>query len=429
MATPYKTFSYYTFGCKVNFADSSFISRELINKGFSQIPINSNADICLINTCSVTENADRKANKLIKDLYKQFPKTKIVVYGCYAQLKPIEISKLKGVALVVGAKDKFKISDIVENDDFSENLNVSKIKEVTNFDISYSLNERTRAFIKIQDGCNYTCSYCTIPNARGKSRSFNIEKTIEKIQNIVDHGSKEIILSGINIGDFGLSSNEKFSTLLENLELVKGLERYRISSIEPNLLSTKILKIISNSNKAMPHLHIPMQSGANRILKLMKRRYTSEDYINMVNNVKFYLPNSCIGVDVIVGFPSETEGDFIRTYNILNELDISYLHVFSYSERDNTKSQEIFPKVAKNEIVLRRNKLRSLSAIKYKEFILRNLNTNKDVLFEKYDEGFLSGWTNNYIRVNVKGNRKFINHIQKIKLIDYNNGYTSGVLI
>lgn len=429
MATPYKTFSYHTFGCKVNFADSSFIARELIGKGFSQVPINSNADISLINTCSVTENADKKANKLIKDLYNRFPETKIIVYGCYAQLKPIEISKLKGVALVVGAKDKFKISDIIASDDFTDNVNFSDINEVSKFNISYSLNERTRAFIKIQDGCNYTCTYCTIPNARGKSRSLNVEDTVNEIKNIVEKGSKEIILSGINIGDFGLEQGEKFSTLLENVELIDDLDRYRISSIEPNLLTKEILKIISKSEKAMPHLHIPMQSGSDKILKLMQRRYTSLDYVNVIDKVRSYFPDACIGVDVIVGFPSETEDDFNETYNTLNNLDISYLHVFSYSERNNTKSQGIIPKVPQNEIVTRRNKLRALSTIKYKEFVFKNLNSKKNILFEKYDDGLLSGWTENYIRVNVEGSKRLINQIKKIKLTNHNSGYTEGILI
>ena len=429
MATPYKTFSNYTFGCKVNFADSSYIGRELINRGYSQVPIESLADICLINTCSVTEKADKKAKKLIRSINKQFPQTKIIVYGCYAQLKPDDIINMEGVACVVGDKEKFNIVNILENDKIDGEQYVSKISDVKNFNISYSLNERVRAFIKIQDGCGYSCSYCTIPNARGKSRSFNIEKTITQIKKIIDEGSKEIILSGINIGDFGYQYNQTLAQLLEEIELIDGLNRYRISSIEPNLLSDHILEIISCSKKAMPHLHIPLQSGSDKILRLMQRRYSSSDYYHTIKKVKEYLPNSCIGVDTIVGFPNESNYDFDQTYKILNDLDISYLHVFSYSERKNTGAENFSPKVPSNVIALRRNKLRLLSKNKYNQFIQNNIDHSLNILFEKYDDGLLRGWTDNYIRVKVKGNKKFINTVKRIKIVSHSDGSTNGVFI
>ncbi len=429
MATPYKTFSNYTFGCKVNFADSSYIGRELINRGYSQVPIENFSDICLINTCSVTEKADRKAKKLIKSINRKFPKTKIIVYGCYAQLKPNDIMDMKGVSCVIGDEEKFNIGDIINENEINKKKYVNEISNTENFTVSYSLNERVRAFIKIQDGCGYNCSYCTIPNARGKSRSFSVSKTVEEIKNIINQGSKEIVLSGINIGDFGHQYNENLAQLLEKIELIDNLERYRISSIEPNLLSDEILHILSSSKKAMPHLHIPLQSGSDKILRLMKRRYSSSDYYHRIQSIKKYLPNSCIGVDTIVGFPNESEKDFNQTYDLLNNLDISYLHVFSYSERDNTSAKNIFPKIENDIIAIRRNKLRQLSSNKYNDFINKNMNSPLNVLFEQYDKGILSGWTDNYIRVNVEGDENFINKIKKIKIIDQSNNSVNGVFI
>ena len=429
MATPYKTFSNYTFGCKVNFADSSYIGRELIDRGYSQVPIENFADISLINTCSVTENADRKARKLIKSINNKFPETKIIVYGCYAQLKPDDIMNMKGVSCVVGDEDKFNIGDIIDDDKLSKKQYVSEISDTNFFNISYSLSERVRAFVKIQDGCGYNCSYCTIPNARGKSRSFNIKRTIKEIRNIVDQGSKEIVLSDINIGDFGYQYNESLAQLLEEIELIKDLKRYRISSIEPNLLDDQILEILSSSNKAMPHLHIPLQSGSDKILKLMKRRYSAFDYSNRIKSVKKYLPNACIGVDTIVGFPGESDEDFNKTYQFLKNLDISYLHVFSYSERDNTSAKNIFPKIQNETTVLRRNKLRLLSNYKYSQFIKGNIDHHLNMLFEQYNDGILSGWTDNYIRVNVKGSKNFINTIKKIKITNQSNNLVNGVFV
>ena len=337
MATPYKTFSYHTFGCKVNFADSSHIAREIIAKGLSQVSIDDYADICLVNTCSVTEKADKKAKKLIKTIHQKFPETKIIVFGCYAQLKPKEIKRLDGVEAVISTKNKFDISDIISNNSLDNSYLISDISDVEKFNISYSLSERVRAFIKIQDGCSYNCSYCTIPAARGLSRSFNVKNTIKNLRDIISTGTKEVVLSGINIGDFGIQHNESLYELLSEMESLNDLHRYRISSIEPNLLTDEIVDLISKSNKAMPHFHIPLQSGSNKILKLMKRRYSLDDYISLIDKVNNKIPNVCIGVDVIVGFPGETDNDFNKTYELLKKINISYLHIFTYSERKNTE--------------------------------------------------------------------------------------------
>ena len=352
MSSPYLKFAYHTFGCKVNFADSCMISRQLIEQGLSQVSINEEADIYILNTCSVTENADKKAQKFIKKLNIKYPESKIVVTGCYAELKPLEISKIKGVSKVIGLNDKFNIEEYYNL--ISEN-NISK--EITNtkdFQISYSLSERVRAFIKIQDGCDYICSYCTIPKARGKSRSGKVTEIINVIKDLVDNGIKEIILSGINIGDFGKGNNESLLDLLKEIELIKDLERYRISSIEPNLLNDKIINFLSKSKKALPHLHIPLQSGSEKVLKNMRRRYSAEDYKVLINKLNKIIPNICIGVDIIVGYPTETEENFLETFKLINDLDISYLHVFSYSDRDSTYANSLIKKVSSKEKKYRR---------------------------------------------------------------------------
>jgi len=427
MGTPYKTFSYHTFGCKVNFADSSYIARQVIDKGLSQVSIDDYADICLINTCSVTEKADKKAKKLIKTIHSKFPETKIVVFGCYAQLQPEEITNIEGVAAVISTENKFDISNIIYENDLNDSHSISDIGDIEKFNISYSLSERVRAFIKIQDGCDYNCSYCTIPNARGMSRSFNIENTMKELGNIISNGTKEIVLSGINIGDFGIQYNESLYELLIEIEALYDLNRYRISSIEPNLLTDEIIELISKSNKAMPHFHIPLQSGSDKILKLMKRRYSVKDYISVINKVRNSIPDVCIGVDAIVGFPGETEDDFNHTYKVLEELDVSYLHVFTYSERKNTNSEQIFPKIDQLTKTMRREKLKRLSVIKYRKFIDKNLNKELNILFEKYSDGILSGWAENYIRVNVESDNNFINQIKKVKLMDNHN--INGILV
>ena len=427
MSSPYLKFAYHTFGCKVNFADSCMISRELIEEGLSQVNINEEADIYILNTCSVTENADKKAQKFIKKLNLKYPESKIIVTGCYAELKPLEISKIKGVSKVIGLNDKFNIKeyyDLINKNTLSKELSNKK-----GFHISYSLSERVRAFIKIQDGCDYICSYCTIPKARGKSRSGKVKEIIDVIKNLVDNGTKEIILSGINIGDFGKGNNENLLDLLKEIELIKNLDRYRISSIEPNLLNDKIINFLSKSKKALPHLHIPLQSGSQDILKNMRRRYNIEDYKILISKLNKIIPNICIGVDVIVGYPNETEKQFLETYELINELDISYLHVFSYSDRDNTFANGLDNKVPSKVKQYRRKLLQQLSKNKFSCYIDKNLNSSKKVLFENYNDGMLDGLTENYIRVYSPGEKKFINHIKEVNLINNTNNDVYGELI
>ena len=421
MSSPYQRFAYYTFGCKVNFADSCMIARNLIDKGLTEVPIDQDAEIYIINTCSVTEKADKKAEHFIKKLYKRSPGSKIIVTGCYAQLNPDNISKIPGVSSVINTDNKFNIDAYLDSD--LENLNYldSDIASVEDFNISYSINERTRAFIKIQDGCDYVCSYCTIPKARGKSRSGTISSIVSNIKGVVNSGINEIILSGINVGDFGQNTDENLLGLLREIEKIKNLNRYRISSIEPNLLSNSIIELIANSNKAVPHLHIPLQSGHNKILKCMKRRYSVEDYTNLINKLNKNISEICIGVDVIVGYPGENDEDFIETYNYLNNLNISYLHVFSYSDRKDTVSYKLEPKVDNNIKAYRRRLLQKLSKEKFNKYIDNNINKTRKVLFENYNNGIIDGLTDNYIRVYANGGKKFINQIKNVKILKNEN--------
>ena len=426
MSSPYKTFAIKTFGCKVNFADSSMITQELIDYGLSCVDEKDIADIYIINTCSVTENADKKANQFIKSLHLKAPLSKIIVTGCYAQLNPKEIANKKGVDLVVGMEDKLNVDKyIFENLD--NKIIRYDIKKTEDFNISYSLSERTRSFLKIQDGCNYTCTYCTIPKARGKSRSGNINDVLKKIKLILDSGIKEIVLSGINVGDFG-TNDESLLQLLYELEKIDKLQRYRISSIEPNLLNNQIINLYSKSKKALPHFHIPLQSGSDKILKKMKRRYTTKDYFELVENINLKIPNICIGVDVIVGFPTETMDNFIETYNFIDSLDISYLHVFSYSKRFDTKASQIPSIVSKKEVIYRRKILQKLSNEKYQAYIDKNIGKKSRVLFEKKENGYFEGLTENYIRVNVKSEENLKNKIKNVKIVE-NNQYVFGELV
>ena len=427
MSSPYLKFAYHTFGCKVNFADSCMISRQLVEQGLSQVNINEDADIFILNTCSVTENADRKAQKFIKKLNIKYPESKIIVTGCYAELKPTEISKIKGVSKVIGLNDKFNTEEYYNL--ISENIITKSPTTVNDFQISYSLSERVRAFIKIQDGCDYICSYCTIPKARGKSRSGKIIEIINVIKDLVNNGIKEIILSGINIGDFGKGNNENLLDLLKEIELVKDLDRYRISSIEPNLLSDDIVDFLSKSKKALPHLHIPLQSGSEKVLKNMRRRYTAKDYKILIKKLNKIIPNICIGVDIIVGYPTESKEDFLETYEFINELNVSYLHVFSYSDRASTYANSLNSKVSSEEKKYRRKLLQKLSKSKFSSYVNNNLKSSKKVLFENYNNGILDGLTENYIRVYSPGEKKFINHIKKVNLINYANNDVYGELI
>jgi len=427
MSSPYKTFSCITYGCKVNFADSSSISRQLTDLGYSLISNDQLADIYIINTCSVTDMADKKAQKIIRKINNNSPDSKIIVTGCYAQLKPDEIITIPGVDYVVGMNDKLNINSYIDNNNFEKKVNVSSIDN-NKFNISYSLNERTRAFIKIQDGCDYNCTYCTIPNARGFSRNDTIAKTISKINVIVNNNIKEIVLSGVNIGDFGASNGENLNNLLIELEKIKNLHRYRISSIEPNLINHDIIQIFNQSSKWLKHLHIPLQSGSDKILKKMKRRYSVNLYEKKINKLNDLFDDLCIGVDLIVGFPSESDYDFNRTYSFIEKLNISYLHVFSYSRRKNTEADKYENQVAPEIIKERRIKMQQLSKMKFEKFIFRNMGLIREVLFESYENGFLIGLTDNYLKVYVPGNKNNVNSIQKIKILSYDK-FIFGVLI
>ena len=426
MSSPYNTFSYFTFGCKVNFADTCTISRQLIDKGLSEVKIDDIADIYIINTCSVTENANKKARRFINRLHKKSPDSKIIVTGCYAQLNPEELNNIPGVSCVVSAENKFNVESYI---DFNNLGNSSiDINDVNKFNISYSINERTRAFLKIQDGCDYTCSYCTIPMARGKSRSSSVNKTVLKVKEIIKQGINEIVLCGINVGDYGMNNNENLMELLIQLESIVGLKRYRISSIEPNLLNEELIHFISQSSKALPHLHIPLQSGSDVILKSMKRRYNTQFYKNLINLINDCIPNICIGVDVIVGYPNESDNLFEDTYNFLKDLDISYLHVFSYSDRKDTLSSIMDSKVCNEDKSSRRKILQQLSEQKYRNFVNRNIKEVKEVLFENYNDGLVDGLSDNYIRVYAEGKRHLINSIKQVKIIE-NSLNTYGKII
>ena len=412
------TVAYHTFGCKLNFSETSSISRMFKNKGFKKTSIFKNPKKIIINTCSVTENADKKCKDLIKKIKRKSPDSEVIVIGCYAQLKPIEIEKLNGVDKVLGNKEKFEINNYLRNK--KERVIHSKIDESTKFNFTYSIDERTRSFLKIQDGCNYGCSFCTIPLARGKSRSSTTSEVLKKIDNLILKGSKEIVLSGINIGDFGIINGQRketFKDLISEIEKINKKIRIRISSIEPNLLNDEIINLVYNSNKFLNHFHLPLQSGSNKILKKMSRRYNRELYLDRVNKIKKLMPEACIGGDVIVGFPGESNNDFNETYKFINNLDIDYLHVFPYSERNNTRAKminDIVPLEIRNK---RSKMLRILSEKKKRKFYKNNLNSIKKVLFEKgKDKDYLYGFSENYIKVKIPYKEKVSGKIKSTLL-------------
>ncbi len=412
-----KTIALHTLGCKLNFSETSTLARTLEKDGFLRREFEEKADIYVINTCSVTENADKECKQLVRRIQKQNEEAIVVITGCYAQLKPKEIAEIPGVDLVLGAAEKFNISEHIRNFTKGDSTKICScdIESVENFNISYSLTDRTRTFLKVQDGCDYSCSFCTIPLARGKSRSSSIESVVEQAKTIADQGVKEIVVTGVNLGDFGLVGGERRSSFLELCKALDDLDeinRYRISSIEPNLLSNELIEWVSKSNSFMPHFHIPLQSGSNQILGLMRRRYKRELYEEKVSLIKSLMPDCSIGVDVIVGFPSESEDDFNQTFEFLHELDISYLHVFTYSERSNTKALEIkesVPVRIRNE----RNKiLRNLSFQKSQYFKASQLNKKRPVLFENENRnGLIEGYTDNYIRISTPYREEFANQI------------------
>ncbi len=419
MSTQLKTVAFHTLGCKLNFSETSTISRNFIKYGFEKVNFSSKADIYVINTCSVTENADKEARKLVRQAKRRNQNSSVVVIGCYAQLKPQEISKMENVDLVLGSEEKFKILDYLDLLKLNQGPVVvhDEISHVNEFVPSYSIGDRTRSYLKIQDGCNYTCSFCTIPLARGRSRSDNIYNTIAAAKKLSHRGVKELVLTGVNIGDYGNDSKESFLDLLIELDKLNGITRIRISSIEPNLLSDELIEFCNSSKKIMPHYHIPLQSGSNKILKLMRRRYDKLLYQSKVKKIKSMNPDACIGADIIVGFPSETENDFLDTYNFISDLDISYLHVFTYSERKNTDAALIPNPVSMYNRSRRRKMLHILSEKKMRGFYSKFLNTKRNVLYENKKNGYLYGHTDNYIKVKIKESKKYINTIQKTNLI------------
>ena len=409
-----------TLGCKLNFSETSTISRQFLEHGYDIVKFDEISDIYIINTCSVTENADRQFKTLVSKSLKINSDAFIVAIGCYAQLKPEQLAEINGVDLVLGSKEKFKILDYL-NDLNKNNLgevHSCEISETDFYKSSYSIVDRTRSFLKVQDGCDYKCTYCTIPLARGISRSDKLSNIISSAESISKSGIKEIVLTGVNIGDYGKGEfgqkkhDNTFLELISELDKVDGIARIRISSIEPNLLSDEIIHFVANSNKFVPHFHIPLQSGSNDILRLMSRRYKRELYTERVNYIKFLMPNACIGADVIVGFPGETDKLFLETYKFLQSLDISYLHVFSYSERDNTKAID-FLKIIPKQIRSKRSKiLRSLSVIMRRNFYSNQLGTKKSILFESENKkGFIHGFSENYVRVKTPWRKKLVNTI------------------
>lgn len=413
-----KTVSFYTLGCKLNFSETSTISRDLEEEGYAKIDFELGADIYVINTCSVTDQADKKCRNIVRRALKYNSNAFIIVIGCYAQLKPEEISRIQGVDLVLGAQEKFNIGNYLKDTKKKKNsifIN-QPIKNVKTFYPGYSVGDRTRSFFKVQDGCNYFCSFCTIPLARGKSRSGTISQTIEKAKEIEKSEVNEVVLTGINLGDFGYKTKENFYQLINKLEELNGISRFRISSIEPDLLSEEIIEFVNSSNKFVPHFHIPLQSGSNLLLKKMRRRYDTDLYSSRIKLIKELMPHACIGVDVIVGFPGETEEEFDKTIDYIKSLPVSYLHVFTYSERANTnapKMNEIVPM----EVRRRRSKQLRILSLKLKlKFYNENIGYKGKVLFESKEDNFLVGFTENYIKVKVPFKPNMINTIQEVRL-------------
>ncbi|MFC0182623.1 threonylcarbamoyladenosine tRNA methylthiotransferase MtaB [Pseudarcicella hirudinis] len=428
-----KKVAFYTLGCKLNYSETSTISRMFEQKGYEKVEFNQKPDIFIVNTCSVTENADKKCKKIVKEAKKINPDGYVTIIGCYAQLKPTEISEIEGVDAVLGAAEKFQLIDLL--DGFVKQPSGEKaviynknIEEAVEYHTSFSLNDRTRTFLKVQDGCDYPCAYCTIPLARGASRSDTIENVVKAAREIAENGVKEIVLTGVNIGDFGLRNGkreETFFNLVNALDQVEGIERIRISSIEPNLLTDEIIDFVAKSERFVPHFHIPLQSGSNKVLGLMKRRYKRELYQERVAKIKSVMPHCCIGVDVIVGHPGETDEAFLESYNFLNELDISYLHVFTYSERENTAALAIKPVVPAGKRSERSKMLHVLSDKKRRFFYEQQLNKTFKVLFEEdvenaHQNGQMSGFTENYVRVSAKYDPLLINELKEVALVSIN---------
>ena len=430
-----KTVSFYTLGCKLNYSETSSIGRLFEDAGYQEIKFDDGADICVINTCSVTDFADKKCRQIVRRALRKSPEAKVVVIGCYAQLKPQEIAEIPGVDLVLGAAEKFRVLEFVEQIEKAPGkgmVQAGEVQEANTFKHAFSFGDRTRSFLKVQDGCDYKCAFCTIPMARGKSRSDTAESVVENARKIADMDVKEIVLTGVNIGDFGNGTEviegvrpkkeALFIDLIKALDEVEGIERFRISSIEPNLCTNEIIEFVAQSKRFVPHFHMPLQSGNNKQLKMMRRRYKKELYAERVAHIKKLMPHCCIGVDVIVGFPGETEEDFLETYHFINELDISYLHVFTYSERANTLAAEM-PNIVPMEERRRRNEMLTiLSQKKRRYFYEQFIGETRPVLFEQSKtKGMMSGFTDNYVKIEMPLEEEKINTISSVKLEHINN--------
>jgi threonylcarbamoyladenosine tRNA methylthiotransferase MtaB len=417
-----KKVAFYTLGCKLNYSETSTIGRLFNKAGFDTVEFSDKPDVFVINTCSVTENADKKCKKIVQEALKISPNAYVTIVGCYAQLKPKEIAEIPGVDMVLGAAEKFQIVDYIT--DLTKNPKTlvynQPVSEANEFISSWSFGDRTRTFLKVQDGCDYSCTFCTIPLARGNSRSDTIENAVKQAEQIAASGVKEIVLTGVNLGDFGIIDGQrehKFFDLVKALDEVEGIDRIRISSIEPNLLTDEIIAFVATSKRFVPHFHIPLQSGSDKILGLMRRRYKRELYVNRVAKIKELMPNCCIGVDVIVGFPGETREDFIDTYNFLNELNISYLHVFTYSERENTLAKDMPGAVPGSTRADRSKMLHILSEKKRRAFYESQIGRTEAVLFEgDIKEGFMHGFTRNYVKVKAKYDPILVNEIRNVQL-------------
>jgi threonylcarbamoyladenosine tRNA methylthiotransferase MtaB len=421
-----KKVAFYTLGCKLNYSETSTISRMFEQKGYRKVEFTETPDIFIINTCSVTENADKKCHKIVREARHISPDAYVAIIGCYAQLKPKEISEIPGVDAVLGAAEKFRLVELL--DGFvrqPETLVIaSAVENANRFNTSYSMHDRTRTFLKVQDGCDYSCTFCTIPLARGSSRSDSIQNIVSTAHEIAQTDVREIVLTGVNTGDFGIQDgirSERFIDLIKALDLVEGIDRFRISSIEPNLLTDEIIDFVATSKRFVPHFHIPLQSGSDRILKLMKRRYLRDLYTSRVEKIKSLIPHACIGVDVIVGFPGETKEDFLETYQFLNDLNIAYLHVFTYSERENTPAAEMGGRVQPKERAERSKMLHILSDKKRRKFYEENTGRTATVLFENdIENGRMHGFTENYIRVSAKYDPILINELKTVHLTNIN---------
>lgn len=429
-----KKVAFYTLGCKLNFSETSTLARSFEAKGFRKVEFHESPDIFVINTCSVTDNADKKCRKVVREARKISPDAYVAIVGCYAQLKPKEITEIPGVDAVLGAAEKFRLVELLG--DFTRQdqplMMSSDVAAINTFNTSYSINDRTRTFLKVQDGCDYSCTFCTIPLARGKSRSDSVLNVVERAKELAAKEVKEIVLTGVNTGDFGIQEGlrkERFIDLIRALDEVEGIYRFRISSIEPNLLSNEIIEFVANSRRFVPHFHIPLQSGSNKILRLMRRRYLRELYQDRVETIRRRMPDACIGVDVITGFPGETHHDFLETYEFLNALDISYLHVFTYSERDHTPAATFEGRVSGSERADRSKMLHSLSDKKRRKFYDDQLGKVTNVLFENdVVEGRMFGFTHNYVRVGVQYDPILVNEIKPVQLKAINPDGTVDVV-